>query len=267
MRDPAQTAARLAEPLGRGDFVRTAFRLGASQATGILTAFLDDGNAEVLVLRRGRLVPRRADRSMRHTRLRLERVASAGRLAHFDGGVAAYPPGAAGHDLCLATWAREHLEAQLDQRGAEELVRELAGVRLVVDLDRAPPSRLLDDCDRRILDAMREPRRLDQIWPLARTPRFRLLTFLHLLRALGAIAEHGVASDAEEHAPRQRALRALGVTGSADRASVKRAYRRLARALHPDLHPHVAPDRRRDLERKLAEINDAYRALLGDALA
>ena len=53
----------------------------------------------------------------------------------------------------------------------------------------------VDESDRRMLAAMAQPRRLDQIWPLARTPRFRLLAFLHFLRTVGALSLVGVAAD------------------------------------------------------------------------
>jgi DnaJ-domain-containing protein 1 len=113
---------------------------------------------------------------------------------------------------------------------------------------------------------MTQARRLDQIWPLARTPRFRLLAFLHFLRAVGALV--GVSVVAERSAPsggldarQSAARRLLGVDETADAGEVKRAYRRLARALHPDLQPGVDDQRRRALERRFAEVTAAYEAL------
>src|SRR5438445_534437 len=103
---------------------------------------------------------------------RLARLAAIdGALISFTGGVAAYPPGARAQ-LPLARWARRHLEAQLDGALADAFARELAGARLTVREDLAPEPE--DDADRRVLAAMARPRRLEQIWPLARTPRFRL---------------------------------------------------------------------------------------------
>jgi curved DNA-binding protein CbpA len=61
------------------------------------------------------------------------------------------------------------------------------------------------------------------------------------------------------------AYRMLGVPAGADRETVKRAYRRLARALHPDLHGAMNEERRRQLERKLAVVNTAYRRLVADS--
>ena len=50
--------------------------------------------------------------------------------------------------------------------------------------------------------------------------------------------------------------------GFRDLESVKRAYRKLARALHPDLQPTADAQRRRTLERRFAEVTAAYEVLL-----
>src|SRR5438132_760787 len=84
----------------------------------------------------------------------------------------------------------ERREAELDGALADAFARELAGARLTVREDLAPEPE--DDADRRVLAAMARPRRLEQIWPLARTPRFRLLAFLHFLRGVGALDAEGV---------------------------------------------------------------------------
>ena len=120
---------------------------------------------------------------------------------------------------------------------------------------------------------MAQPRRLDQLWTQARVPRFRLLSFLHFLRHVGAltVAEIGagdsgphrvaVAPTAAGHAS-AAALRVLGLTGPADRDTIKRAYRRLARVLHPDLHPGVDAERKRQLEARMALASAAVATLL-----
>jgi DnaJ-domain-containing protein 1 len=53
----------------------------------------------------------------------------------------------------------------------------------------------------------------------------------------------------------------LGVHPSADPVTVKRAFRRLARSLHPDTHPNATPEERRDLASRFAELTAAYRRL------
>lgn len=260
-----------AELLGKGDFVRLVYRLGRTGATGMLSIQTAWQRPEVLVLRRGALVTAETDVHGRTASARLARLAAlAGATAAFDGGAAAHPPGARG--LPLVVWARQHLESQLDQARAEALTAELAGVRLSVRAEHVPDGAHLDEADRRILAAMTQPRRLDQIWPLARTPRFRLLCFLHFLRHVGALSVVGVgAGDSAPHVmPGRgldpgvaRALRTLGLTEATDRDTIKRAYRRLARALHPDLQPDVPEPRRRELEARFAELTAAADALLG----
>jgi DnaJ-domain-containing protein 1 len=125
---------------------------------------------------------------------------------------------------------------------------------------------------------MAQPRRLDEIWPLARAPRFRLLAFVHFLRAVdglegsrgagrataagGGAAGIGAAGIGAADPKRRAALRTLGIDDGAEASDVKRAYRRLARALHPDLQPEVDGERRRLLERRFAEVTAAYEALI-----
>ncbi|MGO9837260.1 MAG: J domain-containing protein [Polyangiaceae bacterium] len=54
----------------------------------------------------------------------------------------------------------------------------------------------------------------------------------------------------------------LGLPTGADVAEVKRAYRQLARSVHPDAHPHASDDERRALQVRFSEITQAYRALV-----
>ena len=56
--------------------------------------------------------------------------------------------------------------------------------------------------------------------------------------------------------------RLLGVPPGTDVADVKRAYRRLARAVHPDLHPGATEAERTALQARFVEITRAYRALV-----
>jgi DnaJ-domain-containing protein 1 len=107
-----------------------------------------------------------------------------------------------------------------------------------------------------------------------------LLAFVHFLRGVGALAVEPVATGRPAadrpddphvasrrvsiHAadPRVAAMQLLGVDDATDVDAVKRAYRRLARALHPDLQPGADAARRRALERRFAEVTAAYEALM-----
>jgi len=283
----------LRRDLARGELVRLIYRLGRHGASGVLTIRPRPGAAggavrpEVFVLRRGFALDRAGveDRAAaalggdgrRAVTARLARLAGEGELSLvFEGGVTAVIPPGASQGVSLAAWARAHLEQQLDNAGAEAIVRQLAGARLALRPELAPEP--ADEADRRMLAAMAQPRRLDQIWPLARTPRFRLLALLHFLRAVDALDATGVAAERSGpvRAPargagfepraldprRLAALRTLGVDGAAEPDDVKRAYRRLARALHPDLQPDADAERRRALERRFAEVTAAYEALV-----
>ncbi|HEU0031841.1 MAG TPA: J domain-containing protein [Kofleriaceae bacterium] len=252
--------------IGRGELVRLVYRLGRQHASGVLTIRAQPRD-EVFVLRRGHAIAGDGEIARRLVVSRLVRLASHACTVTFEGGVAGLQPPGAGHGVALAAWARSQLEAQLDSSLADALLRELAGMRLSIRAELAPEPH--DEADRRMLAAMVQPRRLDQIWPLARTPRFRLLAFLHFLRAVDALEVEGIV--AEQSAPHRRAidparvaaLRLLGITDEADVDAVKRAYRRLARALHPDLQPELDLARRRSLERRFAEVTAAYETLTG----
>ena len=262
--------------LARGELVRFAYELGRSEASGVWTVSARTSRAsaldgtrpsrgEVFVLRRGCVVVGDADTAKHAVVQRLVRLAGQDDLiALFEGDVVAYPPGAS-HQIGLAAWARDHLERQVDSTLADHLVRQLAGVRVALRPELAPAPN--DEADRRMIAAMLSPRRLDQIWPIARTPRFRLLAFLHFLRAVDALEVEGIVADQSgphyQLDPRRvSALRTLGVDASADLEAVKRAYRKLARSYHPDLQPDADLDRRRHLERRFAEVTAAYEALL-----
>lgn len=55
----------------------------------------------------------------------------------------------------------------------------------------------------------------------------------------------------------------LGVTPDAEHTTVRRAYLRLARELHPDFHTDASPSARATVERRMQEVNAAW-AVLGD---
>ncbi len=263
--------------------------------------------------------------------------------------------------ISLAQWARAHIESQLDAQYARSLLAELAGPPLSIAAQESPPAALCDEIDRRILAALDTPQPLHALWRQARTSRFRLLSFLHFLRAVGALNvgqqrtaprppqtasagaahRHASSSTAREQAaglapthernasgprparasthtglnparacsssgagraqtnarpesarpePTRRATtrpganrshtspihigdrdasrdaaRQLGVPVGADRETIRRAFHKRARALHPDLQPNLSRAQQRQLELALADIADAYETLLSAA--
>lgn len=58
------------------------------------------------------------------------------------------------------------------------------------------------------------------------------------------------------------AYRTLGLSTGASTDEIKRAYRRLVRAYHPDLHPGATHDERKSLSVRFSEVTAAYRALV-----
>lgn len=248
--------------------MRLLYRLGRQAASGVLTITTAGSHrAEIFVLRRGAVMLADGDVAKRALVSRLARLVALDHLdVRFEGGVTAYPPGVQ-NQLALATWARTHLEQQLDGTLADLMLRELAGIRLSIRVELAPDPATCDEADKRMLLSLAQPRRLDQIWSLARTPRFRLLAFIHFLRSVDALDVEGVVA---ERSARTRAVdprrtfarRTLGVADDADLEVIKRAYRRLARELHPDLQPEVDHHERKLLERRFAEVTAAYEALI-----
>jgi hypothetical protein len=79
----------------------------------------------------------------------------------------------------------------------------------------------------------------------------RLVAFLDAVGALIVTADAGASPYA-----------ALELPEGAPLDEVKRAYRRLARELHPDLHPGLSAEDLDELERRFAEVSAAYRKLV-----
>lgn len=268
--------------LDRGDLAPFLYHLGQAHATGVLELLPPVGAPAVLRVAHGFVVTGELDPVGRIAARSLAALASA-RSIRYRLVSAGRPdaPGSRGRPLHLSAWARSHIEAQLDAQRARQLLSELTGPWLSIGSGQTPAAILCDEIDRRILAAMQAPRPLHEIWRLARTSRFRLLSFLYFLRAVGALRMREPAADApragvEAGGPVQgsgpvrsarridpaAAARLLGVAPGADRDAIRRAYHRRARALHPDLHPGASEGHRRKLERALAAVTAAYEQLV-----
>jgi len=71
----------------------------------------------------------------------------------------------------------------------------------------------------------------------------------------------GSASSRAETPTGSSAWSVLGLSPGAQAIEIKRAYRRLARSVHPDLHPGATREEHRDLQARFVAITEAYRAL------
>lgn len=267
--------------LDRGDLAPFLYHLGQAHATGVLELVPLAGAPAVLRVEHGFVVTGELDPVGRIAARSLAALASARSLRYrLVSSGRRDAPGSRGRPLHLSAWARSHIEAQLDANRARQLLSELTGPRLRVAAGQTPAAVLCDETDRRILCAMQAPRPLHEIWRLARTSRFRLLSFLYFLRAVGALRLGEPAADAPRagaaatgagpaRGPRrvgpEQAARLLGVLPGADRDTLRRAYHRRARALHPDLHPGASEEHRRKLERALAAVTAAYELLVAAA--
>lgn len=60
---------------------------------------------------------------------------------------------------------------------------------------------------------------------------------------------------------RRRDLLMLGLGPAADERAIRSAFRRLARALHPDLHAFAPPERLEALRRRFVDVSAAYHRL------
>lgn len=73
----------------------------------------------------------------------------------------------------------------------------------------------------------------------------------------------GVTQDEPSAARRRLDLLLLGLGPAADPPTIRSAFRRLARSLHPDLHPTARPEQSEVLRRRFADVSAAYHRLAG----
>jgi DnaJ-domain-containing protein 1 len=75
------------------------------------------------------------------------------------------------------------------------------------------------------------------------------------------------APDPTEHTRRAQYYAALGVADSASSEEIRRAFRQLAKELHPDRHMHAPPHVQRRAEKQFQRISEAYHALVCEEAA
>ncbi len=120
-----------------------------------------------------------------------------------------------------------------------------------------PPHASAIDADERPLVAfLSRPRSGHEIDDAALCPPTRAERLISELDVLGAI--RFCALVATPSSP----FSVLSLAESSSLDEVKRAFRTLARSLHPDLHPGVEASERHRLEARFSEIAAAYRAII-----
>ncbi len=122
-----------------------------------------------------------------------------------------------------------------------------------VELVQAPHPSCIGHDERPLVAFLGRPRAADEIDAAQLCPPPRAARLLAFLYAVGALKF--TAATASPY-------KLLELPEGAPVEEIKRAYRRLARELHPDRHPTAAPDDLRDLERRFAEVSAAYRRLV-----
>ena len=128
-----------------------------------------------------------------------------------------------------------------------------SGARL--QLVSAPHASCIGLDERPLVAMLASPRTLEELERAQVTPPVRVARLCAFLEAVGALSVESELSLASAYA-----LLELGDGAGAD--EVKSAYRRLARALHPDVHPGASAEELRELERRFAAVSAAYRRLV-----
>jgi len=187
-------------------------------------------------------------------------------------------PPSAGEDQLRVLLKRDDVDWRFDEklpllkRGAVPPFHPAAVIRNVVAADAeafrarvaggarlqlvTQPHQSCIGLDERALVAMlAAPRTLDELERVQPAPPGRAARLCAFLDAVGALSVESELSLASAYA-------LLELADGANADEVKRAYRRLARALHPDVHPNASPEELRELERRFAAVSAAYRRLV-----
>ncbi|HEY7955014.1 MAG TPA: J domain-containing protein [Polyangia bacterium] len=122
-----------------------------------------------------------------------------------------------------------------------------------VHLSAPPHPSCLGQDERPLAAYLQRPHTLVELDGARLLSRERILRLLAFADAVGALMVH--------HTDRSP-YRVLELGEGAPLDEIKRAFRRLARELHPDLHPGASPEERRALEERFAELSAAYRRLV-----
>ncbi|HWE30269.1 MAG TPA: J domain-containing protein [Polyangia bacterium] len=131
--------------------------------------------------------------------------------------------------------------------------RTAAGARLQLVSQPHPSCIGLDE--RALVAMLASPRTLEELERAQLTPPARVVRLCAFLEAVGALSVDSELSLASAYA-------LLELADGAGADEVKSAYRRLARALHPDVHPNASAEELRELERRFAAVSAAYRRLV-----
>lgn len=185
-----------------------------------------------------------------------------GGRVHFERGASA----PIGMPVALVGWVRRTLAARTTD--VDVLRIERTFVRSALDRSRVRRADL-DASDLAILDALAVAPALREVAHRARAPRHAVASFVTFLRTIGALdAAPDLPSSPDESPPpavvvdrRAHALLSLGLDRDAPSSSVRAAFRKLARLLHPDMHPLADEPARRALARRFAEVRAAYEVL------
>jgi hypothetical protein len=147
-----------------------------------------------------------------------------------------------------AAVVRNHVEARLGAEAGSNSRARAGNQRL--RLEFSPHPSCLGRDERPLLTLLGLPRSLTELEEMRLVPMIRIERLCAFLEAVGSIVL----------GPSPYEL--LGLPDGAPHEEVRRAYKRLAREVHPDLHPGANEADRRELASRFAALHEAYRRLL-----